>query len=672
MTLLMPLGLLGLISLIVLLIIYIIRPNYQQRVISSTFIWQLSLKYKKKRVPISKLRNLLLILCQILVLLCCTAVLARPSRELLAKESGEEAIIIVDCSASMRMQSDGETRFERALNDSIDLANFTFNNSGKVSLILADEDPDFLISRITPDKSNEFVDTVNGLMEGNSACTFGKSDIDGALALCEDIIAINEYANVFVYTDNKYIHVPEKVTVEDVSVEEDWNVAILNAYTSYDDGYYNFFVDVACYGRNFEDLQLVLDVYGVNAEADETQTQNEVLKPTGKLDIMQDTVYTIAFRHNTLPDGQTPPDNMIIVDQTTQIYSYESIHVSILEDGSAESFRDRLIYYDDALYEDNDFYIYGGTKTPLKVMYVSTLPNTFVNQALLTMKKIYEENWDITIEQEVFIEELGEEISGYDLYIFEHAEMPTVLPTDGVVLILSPQGSINGSGVNIGGLRSIDVPGGLSPEIEVRHPLLNNITPEHIFLNAYNEVVSYDTNRYECILSVMEKPLILVANDDQMKVVYFTFSIHYTNFPLVVDFPLFFYNLFEYFYPATVEKDAFEVNEDIILKSLGGFLDIKGNGYSQKIEYFPATIKLNMQGSYTITQQTFSGKELTNSIYVKMPSAESDVSPDAEGLYNPYINAAARDYYADWLLYIAIGLTVFMFAEWLLQLRDNM
>ena len=68
MRLLLPLGLLGLLSLAVLLIIYLLKPNYQQKMISSTFVWKLSLKYRKRKIPVSKLRNILLILCQVLVL----------------------------------------------------------------------------------------------------------------------------------------------------------------------------------------------------------------------------------------------------------------------------------------------------------------------------------------------------------------------------------------------------------------------------------------------------------------------------------------------------------------------------------------------------------------------------------------------------------------------------
>ena len=54
MSLLAPLGLLGLLAVAVLIFIYIIKPNYQQKIVSSTYIWKRSLKYRKKRLPPSR------------------------------------------------------------------------------------------------------------------------------------------------------------------------------------------------------------------------------------------------------------------------------------------------------------------------------------------------------------------------------------------------------------------------------------------------------------------------------------------------------------------------------------------------------------------------------------------------------------------------------------------
>ena len=102
-----PLGFLGFIGLIILLIIYIIKPNYQHKYISSTFVWKLSLKYRKKKVPLSKLRNILLIICQVLIISLCAAILAQPFINGEDANAGKEKVIILDASAGMRAELEG-------------------------------------------------------------------------------------------------------------------------------------------------------------------------------------------------------------------------------------------------------------------------------------------------------------------------------------------------------------------------------------------------------------------------------------------------------------------------------------------------------------------------------------------------------------------------------------
>ena len=63
-----PLGFLGFIGIAILILIYILKPNYQQKFISSTFVWELSLKYRRKKIPINKFKNILLFICQVLVI----------------------------------------------------------------------------------------------------------------------------------------------------------------------------------------------------------------------------------------------------------------------------------------------------------------------------------------------------------------------------------------------------------------------------------------------------------------------------------------------------------------------------------------------------------------------------------------------------------------------------
>ena len=72
------LGFLGLLGLLILILIYILKPNFQEKFVSSTHIWKLSFKYRKKRIPISKIRNLLIIICQVLIVCTCAFIFSRP------------------------------------------------------------------------------------------------------------------------------------------------------------------------------------------------------------------------------------------------------------------------------------------------------------------------------------------------------------------------------------------------------------------------------------------------------------------------------------------------------------------------------------------------------------------------------------------------------------------
>ncbi len=679
MTLLAPLGLLGLLSLIVLLIIYIIRPNYQQRVISSTYIWRLSLKYKKKRLPVNKLRNILLIICQVLIFVCCALILAQPGRILLAKETGEESIIIIDTSASMRQEVDtgrgdgSSTRFQRSIDDAIDLAADTFRNEGKVSVILAKTEPEYVLgSRLTVDSANLLYQELREISDPGSekyACTYGTCDIDKALTSCEDIITINENAKVFLYTDTTYIHVPDGVTVmSDVVLYNDetnpemneWNVAILDVRAEYEENYYNFNVDIACYGRSYQDLGVKLALKSINGE-------NRDYTVTAKVSLEDGVTTTLAFRKNDFPGGMIPKNTvraMVDGGDFEGVYLFESATVYLLDQDNKD------ILYSDGFYEDNEFSIYGGTATPLKIQYICSVQDPFVLGALQMIRSLYSQTWNITIDNSLFIQEAKTE--GYDLYIYELESMPKALPTDGVSLVIAPQSSIGGSGVNTGDSVDVTVKGGISLNKDADHPLLKNINESNIYVTRFVRTYDYDS-QYTSILSVMGQPMVLVANDSQNKAVFINFDIHYSTFSMTIEFPLFMRNFFDYYFPPMVEKDSFEVGESIALSAMGNSISVSGpDSYAQSFLSFPTSFSVTMPGTYTLVQETFGGKTLTEKIFVRIPASESNTHPEVDTMVNPYAQGEAKDFYKDLLLYVAIGLTALMFAEWILQLRDNM
>jgi len=131
------------------------------------------------------------------------------------------------------------------------------------------------------------------------------------------------------------------------------------------------------------------------------------------------------------------------------------------------------------------------------------------------------------------------------------------------------------------------------------------------------------------------------------------------------------YNMFEYFLPTTVNGNAFEAEDTINVNSRGSTLTVTGYNTDITFSEFPGKLKLNLPGSYEITQTTFAGKTVSEKIYVRMPMAESNIFADAGALESPKYTIDESDYYSDLLLYLAAALVALIFIEWFLQHKEN-
>ena len=78
MTLLYPLGLIGLIGVPLLILIYILKSKYKETTVASTFLWELSDKFMKKKQPFSTLKGLLSLILQILCVIFVSLSLSHP------------------------------------------------------------------------------------------------------------------------------------------------------------------------------------------------------------------------------------------------------------------------------------------------------------------------------------------------------------------------------------------------------------------------------------------------------------------------------------------------------------------------------------------------------------------------------------------------------------------
>ncbi len=629
-----PLGFLGLLGLIVLIIIYLIRPNYQNKIISSTFVWKLSLKYRKKKIPLSKLRNIILFICQVLIISVAATILAQPIIEADREEELSEKVVIIDASASMLTLSGTETRFERAVGEVRALADEVLDNDGKISVILAHDTASFIVRQAGADFKSEVRQALDDLVdpELGLACTYSTPDITGAIRLAEEITAASSDVEVLLYSDTTYID-DGKVTVKnDIIDPADWNAAILDVRAIVDENYYRFEIDVACYGDMDADVTVKCEISGVNLE-------KSTLDLTAVARCTDNETVTLVF--------SADPE---VASEMVDVYSFESIYAHIDE-------------YDSFEY-DNTFYLYGGEKQPLKIQYYSALHNNYFASALMILRDQLQYRWNIDI-----TEVKGEDVpalEGYDVYIFEHM-IPATLPTDGLVILANPDEVPSNSGLRLGQIYSASQPMPLSEGDT--HEIMRMINPENIEISQYTKITSYDG--YTPLLYCGADPVFMVKNEPFQKIAVMSFSLNYSNLPVILEFPLLMYNLIEYYVPSTVTEYVFDINETVELNSRSDELSVVGPGTDLEFIEFPGVVHLTTPGVYTVTQTPISGEEIVENFYVKIPAEESNINSQEDVLLNPYFVEKEEIEDKDLLLYFAIALVALLFIEWWLQTREQ-
>lgn len=632
MTWLAPLGFLGLIGIVALIIIYIIKPNYQKKMVSSTFVWQLSLKYRKKRLPVSRLNNILIFICQVLILTICGLLLARPVIEQEKAGDENEKIIIIDASASMRVTDGSDTRFARAVNQARTLAEDTVENGGVVSIILADTTPEYIVQRSGEDKLDDILAAVDGLLENPDSCSYSSADMNSAVSLTEEVLRYNHEAQVFFYTATEYLE-KNGINVIDVSKDDvEWNAAILSADAKMNDNnHYEITIDVGCYNRT-DKLTVYCEIHGANGKESKILLQrDEYFDPA-------DEEKVVVFNTDDL-DGQP-------------LYSFDYLEV--------------YVSVDDSFVDDNSFFLYGGTKPSIKIQYSSSIPNNYFGGVVRTIREVMKDQWTIEFKELKSGEKAATE--GFDLYIFEHT-VPSVMPTDGIVLLVDPYGSPEGAGITFGNTTSVSSDSTLATGIT--HELTKYVDFSRITVAQYTEILSSDG--YEELAYYKSQPVILAKNEDNAKIVVWAFDLNKSSLPLNPDFSFLVYNMFNYFIPSTIDSNTFEIGDTVDLAARGTDLKVEGNGFEYTmVDKKTDSITVTRPGTYTVTQTPMSGDELIiENFYVRIPTAESQITRQVEAIPVADVDSEVRVEFEDLMFYFAIALVSFMSIEWILQIKKN-
>ena len=615
MRLLLPLGLLALAGLLVLLIIYLIKPSYQNKPIPSTYIWRESLKYRKKQKTDSIFRNLLIILCQILIIVLAAFILSMPLVQIYSADDLDQNILVIDGSANMRAASGGSTRFERAVSQAREFAEESIGRNVPVSIILAGEQASYIVTEES---------SLDAVEEGLAAaqCTYAAGDIEGAMGLAESLTEESN-AQVYYYTGTEYRNTGD-INVIDVSSENDWNACVLDVRAESVDNYYTFYVDVAVYGSS-KYLDISLAVNGTNGG-------EETITAQGRTNCTDGETVTVSF-------------------SDLGIYRFEDAEVSIrVDDGTTDSFE-----------SDDLFCLYGGTKETIRIQYASSLQNNFFTGALFVLQSTYSDRWDIELSMPTDSEDFA--TSGYDFYIFEHS-MPSVLPTDGVVFLVNPSTVPRGLDISLGG----SVNGNFTMTGGVVNPIMDYIDATAITATTYRPITSAEG--FQTLMYCEGDSVFAVRNDDETKVAVLTLNLNTSNLAMLYQFPTIIVNMFDYFIPQTIQDNIFDVGEEIAIQARGTDVKVVGRQGETAVQA-PATVSVSTPGSYMVTQVLATGRRAEADFYVKIASSESNLNRVEDEIPGASLIEKPEDIESDIYLWLAVALFAVLFSERFLQAREK-
>jgi len=622
MSFLNPAGLWGLLGIPVLILIYIIKPKFQEKLVTSTFIWKLSRKYKKKSLP-WQINNVLLFLVQLLAIGVLSLILARP---VIATEGGAaEKIVILDASASMMAEEKKGSRFAKAKEQICELAD-DMESYGKMTVILAGTESKILIERSDSEQS------IKAAVE-EAECTYGRAALEEALLLAEQVLKQNPSASVYLFTDKEH---EENGSIQVVNVaEEAWNVSVQHARAGRAGNQdLVFSAELASYGMDTA-ATVILYVDGVLADAQ-------------LVGLMEDTPVVVEF-------------------QTYGLRQFEKARI--------------YVEAADAIPADNEYYVLNEKTEDYEVLLVSEEPAfweaallTFKNIRLTTVASLEELDRGAQLRPNGGI---AENIpgTGYDLYIYEGA-VPKELPQDGAVWMIAPEQMPQGVTVKVGESVMAEAYMEAAPDSgsALYASLSKDVVVDEVYINEYLELSS--VLGFEELYTCNGMPVILAGESENVRTVLFAFRLNNSNLPLRIAFPALVYNLVQYSLCTVLEAREFAVGEEITLHKANGAVvtAVRADSPEAVTEHYvrmPVSYFAKVPGMYVVTQVMEDDSTEEMEYFVHLPLEESDLSALGKPLPE-FENSDEKVTYekeiTGWFVMVLLLLIV---VEWGLQYREQ-
>jgi len=632
-----PYALLILIAIPILILIYILKNKYREQTTSSTYLWELSNKFLKKRNPLHRMEHLLSLILQSLTIAAMAFALAKPT--FIQKGKADGIAFVLDGSASMQIEKDGTTRFDEAKAKIKEVENKARNGS-TFSLILAGNEPETVCTSISDKLQFErFLDQVEVSDEA--------ADVQSSMALAQQMFTEGKANVCYVASDKTFAD--GSTNVQFLNVGDD---AVNNAVTSVSSDYdttnrkLTLKCSVLSYGRD------------ANLQVDFLVTKSDGTQQT--------------FRTDTLPckaDAEFDYEYTLDDDSNSTFSSLTSIEAKLVDNTDSLALDDSRIVYENA------------STGRSKVLLVSDKP--FYLQAALKATKL-------TSVRTVSASSYTPSSTSYDITIFDNYT-PAELPTSGAVWLFNPTTDIPDCGFRYQYPQTVD--GGVYLDYaqndnsliyqQMTRSLNTDNTKDNtkkILVHTYQRLLMEES--FTTILTYSNLPVVFAgknaAHNGQREVV-FAFDLRESNLPLLYDFPALVRNFIQYSDPQIVSEFSYTVGDKAQLSISDKAQSIEIVSPDEKSDYLDlgdsevSTLELSEVGTYTINVVNNDGTTKTAKIFASFPKEEGKPTPseDKALVLTPGANTKKVDGIFDSILPWVIALAVLFMADWILYAYEQ-
>lgn len=410
MSFLYPLGLLALLAIPVLILIYIIKNRYTEQTITSTYLWTLSERFLRKRIPINKLSGILSLLLQILAVVLIALILAHPI--FIVQGGADDFCFILDGSGSMRIEQNGSTRFDDGKQIIAEVIEGSRNGSTYTFINVSD----------SVYRSATFTDKELALKELDGLeASFAELTPADALSIANEFMADYPGATAYLITDRTYRNEPENVIYKNVVLGTE-NYAISDVEYTASGNDLIIKGTVMSYGSPVSKLNLTVSFLTTNDEG------------------VSDFVQTGAFTVENVTSNEEEPATFEYTCPGQSHYS--AFKVSIVESDALAIDNEVVMYNVNEANYGSVIVVYGKQTTEIGAEgeYPEDGPRFLVNALRAAGLKFNDR--DVIKDEEY--EANDKYKSNYDLYIFNSC-VPSAMPTDGVVWFVNPTKSVEGA-----------------------------------------------------------------------------------------------------------------------------------------------------------------------------------------------------------------------------------